>query len=102
MAQTRNVFLTDDTWTDLGEGPALLGAYGEELYYSVGETSPTPDEIGFLARFGSNPVMIPAHARIWARAQFGGRHARAVIATLSGNADGSLAGVSPPSSRNFK
>jgi hypothetical protein len=99
MAQTRSVPLTD-AWVDLGEGPALLGAYGEELYYSVGEASPTPDEIGFLARFGSNPVVIPERSRIWARAQLGGRHARAVIATLSGN-DALTAG-SPPSSRDFK
>jgi hypothetical protein len=104
MTASKAIFLDKSgEWVAVGMAPALLGAFGDELTFVIAEQAPDPDDAaGFILRFGSSPVVIPAHGRIWARASVGSRNARAVIATLSGNADGSLAAVSPPSSRSFK
>jgi hypothetical protein len=77
----------DGAWVVVGMGPALLGAYGDELTFVVAEQAPDPDDAtGFIIRFGSSPVVVPAHGRIWARASVGSRHARAIIAPLNGDA----------------
>jgi hypothetical protein len=69
-------------WVAVGMAPALLGAFGDELTFVIAEQAPDPDAAGFILRFGSSPVVIPAHGRIWARASVGSRNARAVIASL--------------------
>jgi hypothetical protein len=81
---TKVVKISDDRWTDLGVGPALLGANGDEIYFRLGEKEPAPeDPFGFIQRFDATPVMIPTRVRIWGRACLGGRYARAVVASLS-------------------
>ena len=94
---TRSFSLTSGDWTDLGSGPAFLGAHGDELYFAIGEDPPPRDEVGHIVRFESNPVVIAAQERIWARALPGGRYARAVITALE-----SVGAGSPVSARNFK
>jgi hypothetical protein len=81
---TRVVKIGDDRWTDLGMGPALLGAYGDEIYFRLGETEPAAeDPIGLIQRFDATPAVIPTRVRIWGRACLGGRYASAVVASLS-------------------
>jgi hypothetical protein len=71
-------------WVPVGMAPALLGAFGDELTFVIAEQAPDPDDrAGFILRFGSSPVVIPTHGRIWARASVGSRNARAVIAPLA-------------------
>lgn len=61
---TRSFSLTSGDWTDLGSGPAFLGAHGDELYFAIGEDPPPRDEVGHIVRFESNPVVIAAQERI--------------------------------------
>jgi hypothetical protein len=93
---TRNVRLTDAGWEDLGSGPALLSAHGDEIYFALGRVAPS-DEIGHILRFESNPVKILAEERIWARSLPGGRYARAIVTGTE-----SALGGSPVSAKNFK
>jgi hypothetical protein len=90
--------LSDDKWTSIGQGPAIVGAYGSEILFAAGDIEPGADDIGLVLRFDAPPLQVQAQIRLWARACFGGRNTRAVVLPL----DGLVAAVSPPSSRSFK
>jgi hypothetical protein len=92
---TSAVRLAEDSWADLGQGPALVSAFGAELLLSIADVEPDAAAVGFMIRYDHPPLPVASSSRLWARACPGGRP-WAIVAPLD-----SL-GVSPPSSRNFK
>jgi hypothetical protein len=86
--RTSAVKLSDDRWTDLGLGPALVGAYGDEVIVAISDAEPGPDDVGFMLRFNANPLPLATEARLWGRACVGSQFARAVIAPLVTNVMG--------------
>jgi hypothetical protein len=94
---TKAVKLSDDRWTDLGRGPAIVGAYGSEILFAAGDVEPAVDDIGLVLRFDASPLPVQAQTRLWAKACFGGRNTRAVVLPLD-----LASGVSPVSSKNFR
>jgi hypothetical protein len=88
---TRAVRLAEDSWADLGQGPALVSAFGAELLLSIADVEPDAAAVGFMLRYDHPPLLVASSSRLWARACPGGR-ARAIVAPLD-----SL-GVSPANS----
>ena len=82
--RTKTVHLSQETWTDVGRGPALLGALGDAIQFVLSDAEPDADEGGFRLRYEAAPLPLATSARIWARAFAGSRYARAVIAPLGG------------------
>jgi hypothetical protein len=92
---TRAVRLAEDNWADLGQGPALVSAFGVELLLSIADVGPDAEAVGFMLRYDHPPLPVASSSRLWARACPGG-HPRAIVAPLD-----SL-GVSPVSSKSFR
>jgi hypothetical protein len=94
--RTTTVSLSEDRWKEIGRGPAIVGAYGSEILFAAGADQPAPDDIGLLLRFDAPPLPVQAQTRLWAKACFGGRFARAVVVPIDSF------GVSPVSPRSFR
>jgi hypothetical protein len=60
--------LSEDEWTSLGAGPALVGAFGGDLLLVSAAAQPSPASIGFLVHCAGAPVNIAATDTLWARA----------------------------------
>jgi hypothetical protein len=95
VATTRAVRLAEDSWADLGQGPALVSAFGAELLLSIADVEPDATAVGFMLRYDHPPLPVASSSRLWARACPGGRP-RAIVAPLD-----SL-GVSPSSPKDFR
>jgi hypothetical protein len=94
--RTTATSLSEDRWKEIGRGPAIVGAYGSEILFAAGADEPAADDIGLLLRFDTPPLPVQTRHRLWAKACFGARNARAVVLPLD-----SL-GVSPVTSKNFR
>jgi hypothetical protein len=90
--------LSDDKWTSIGQGPAIVGAYGSEILFAAADVEPGANDVGLVLRFDAPPLPVHAQIRLWARACFGGRNTRAIVLPL----DHQVAAVSPVSARGFK
>jgi hypothetical protein len=58
--------LSDDKWTSIGQGPAIVGAYGSEILFAAGDIEPGADDIGLVLRFDAPPLQVQAQIRLWA------------------------------------
>jgi hypothetical protein len=90
--------LSDDKWTSIGQGPAIVGVYGSEILFAAADVEPGADDVGLVLRFDAPPLPVQAQIRLWARACFGGRNTRAIVLPL----DDLVAAVSPISTRGCK
>jgi hypothetical protein len=68
MTDTVIAALSEDEWTSLGAGPALVGAFGGDLLLVSAAAQPSPASIGFLVHCAGAPVNIAATDTLWARA----------------------------------
>jgi hypothetical protein len=55
-ARTVTVKVSDDRWTRLGEGPAIVGVHGSEIMFATGDVEPSGDDVGLLVRFDGSPM----------------------------------------------
>jgi hypothetical protein len=78
-ARTVTVKVSDDRWTRLGEGPAIVGVHGSEIMFATGDVEPSGDDVGLLVRFDGSPIPVQTQIGLWAKACFGVRNARAVV-----------------------
>jgi len=78
---TRAVRLAEDSWADLGQGPALVSAFEAELLLSIADVEPDAAAVGFMLRYDHPPLPVASSSRLWARACPGGRP-RAIVAPL--------------------
>jgi hypothetical protein len=60
MTDTAITALSEDEWTSLGSGPAMIGA--------IGAAQPSPASVGFTIHSAYAPVQIAATGTLWARA----------------------------------
>jgi hypothetical protein len=79
---TKVVKLSEDSWADLGRGPAMVAAYGAEMVFRSGEDTPAANDVGMLLRFDASPLSVPTRGRLWAKACFAARNTRAVVLPL--------------------
>jgi hypothetical protein len=60
--------LSENEWTSLGAGPALVGAIDGDLLLVSAAAQPAPASVGFTIHCAGAPVQIQATGTLWARA----------------------------------